>query len=112
MARKLGVGIADRLVEAGHVTLTDEGGEVTPSGKMFFMRLGIDVETPSHRVFCRPCLDWSERRYHLAGVLGDRIMHFCFDEGWIKQKPKDRVVEITPLGVRKFREVFGLRLDT
>jgi DNA-binding transcriptional ArsR family regulator len=112
LAGKLGVGIADRLVEAGHVTLTDEGGEVTPSGKMFFMRLGIDVATPSHRVFCRPCLDWSERRYHLAGVLGDRIMHFCFDEGWVKQKPKDRVVEITPLGVRKFREVFGLRLDT
>ena len=44
--------------------------------------------------------------------LGDRIMHFCFDEGWIKQKPKSRAVEITPLGTRKFREVFGLRLDT
>jgi DNA-binding transcriptional ArsR family regulator len=112
LAGKLGVGIADRLVDAGHVTLTDQGGEVTRSGTMFFRRIGIDVETtPSHRAFCRPCLDWSERRYHLAGVLGDRIMHFCFDEGWIKQKPKDRAVAITPLGVRKFREQFGLRLD-
>jgi len=112
LAGKLGVGIAQRLVDAGHLTLSDEGGEVTSSGKMFFRRVGIDVETaPSHRTFCRPCLDWSERRYHLAGVLGQRIMHFCFDEGWIKQKPKSRVVDVTPLGVRKFREVFGLRLE-
>ncbi len=111
LAGKLGVGIAQRLVEEGYVALTDGGGEMTPSGKMFFMRLGIDVETPSHRAFCRPCLDWSERRYHLAGVLGQRIMHFCFDEGWIRQKPKSRVVGITPLGLRKFREEFGLRLD-
>lgn len=113
LAGRLGVGIAQRLVDAGHVTLTDQGGEVTSSGTMFFRRIGIDAETaPTHRAFCRPCLDWSERRYHLAGVLGDRIMHFCFDEGWIKQKPKSRVVDITPLGTRKFREVFGLRLDT
>lgn len=112
LAGKLGVGIAQRLVDAGHLTLTDQGGEVTRSGTMFFRRVGIDVETaPSHRTFCRPCMDWSERRYHLAGVLGDRIMHFCFDEGWIKQKPKSRVVDVTPLGVRKFREQFGLRMD-
>ncbi|HKY85503.1 MAG TPA: winged helix-turn-helix domain-containing protein [Pseudorhodoplanes sp.] len=112
LAGKLGVGIAQRLVDAGHLTLTDQGGEVTSSGMMFFRRIGIDVETaPSHRTFCRPCMDWSERRYHLAGVLGDRIMHFCFDEGWIKQKPKSRVVDVTPLGARKFHEVFGLRMD-
>ena len=83
--------------------------QLTSSGTVFFRQIGIDVETtPSHRAFCRPCLDWSERRYHLAGVFGDRIMHFCFDEGWIKQKPKSRVVEITPLGTRKFRELFKL----
>ena len=112
-AGRLGVGITQRLVDAGHLTLSDQGGEVTSKGKMFFMRLGIDMEAaPSHRAFCRPCLDWSERRYHLAGVLGQRIMHFCFDEGWTRNKPKSRVVEITPLGVRKFREEFGLRLDT
>jgi DNA-binding transcriptional ArsR family regulator len=111
LAGKLGVGIAQRLVDAGHITLSDEGGEVTSKGKMFFMRLGIDVERPSQRAFCRPCLDWSERRYHIAGVLGQRVRQFCFDKGWIKQKPKSRVVEITPLGVRKLREEFGLRMD-
>ena len=112
LAGRLGVGIAQRLVDAGHLTLTDQGGEVTNSGKTFFSRLGLDLDAmPAHRTFCRPCMDWSERRYHLAGVLGDRIMHFCFDEGWIKQKPKSRVVEVTALGTRKFREVFGLRLD-
>ena len=45
------------------------------------------------------------------GQLGQRIRQFCFDKGWIRQKPKSRVVEVTPLGLRKFREELGLRLD-
>jgi len=112
LAGRLGVGIAQRLVDAGHLTLTDQGGEVTGSGRTFFSRLGLDLDTmPAHRTFCRPCLDWSERRYHLAGVLGAGIARFCFEKGWAKQKPRSRVVEVTPLGTRKFRELFGLRLD-
>jgi DNA-binding transcriptional ArsR family regulator len=113
IAGRLGVAIAHALTANGHIVLNDDGGEVTDGGREILARFGVDFGRASRgRIFCRPCLDWSERRYHLAGVLGDRIMHFCFDEGWIKQKPKSRAVEITPLGTRKFREVFGLRLDT
>lgn len=111
-AGRLGVAIADALVDRGYLLLTDDGGTVTPTGDMFFGRIGLDLEGErNHRPFCRPCLDWSERRYHLAGTLGARIASACFDDGWVKRKPQSRIVEITTLGRRKFRDVYGLRLE-
>lgn len=110
LAGRLAVGIADMLVEAGHLSLSDDGGELTDSGHVFFHRLGVDLaSTKNGRPFCRPCLDWSERRHHLAGTLGARIMDHCLEAGWIKRSRSSRVVEVTPLGARKFRDVFGLR---
>ena len=111
LAGKLAVGIADTLVDAGHLSLTPDAGEVTPSGRGFFEKLGIDLSGRSNRPFCRPCLDWSERRYHLAGTLGTRLMNHCLEAGWVRRKAESRAVDLTPLGVRKFRDVFGLRLD-
>jgi hypothetical protein len=111
LAGKLAVGIADTLINAGHLSLTPDAGEVTPSGRAFFEKLGIDLAGRSNRPFCRPCLDWSERRYHLAGTLGTRLMQYCLEAGWLRRKAGSRAVDITPLGVRKFRDVFGLRLD-
>lgn len=109
LAGRLAVGIADGLVEAGHLILTKDGGEVTASGHAFFARLGVELAAGSRRPFCRPCLDWSERRYHLAGMLGTRIMTHCLDAGWLRRKSASRLLDITPLGERKFSEVFGLR---
>lgn len=111
LAGRLAVGIADTLIDAGHLSLTPDAGEVTPSGRAFFEKLGIDLSGQSNRPFCRPCLDWSERRYHLAGTLGTRFMHHCLEAGWVRRKAGGRAVNVTPLGMRKFRDVFGLRLD-
>jgi DNA-binding transcriptional ArsR family regulator len=111
LAGRLAVGIADALIDAGHLSLTHDAGEVTASGRVLFENLGIDLAGKSNRPFCRPCLDWSERRYHLAGTLGSRLMHHCLEAGWVRRKAGSRAVEMTPLGVRKFRDVFGLRLD-
>jgi hypothetical protein len=111
-AGRLGVAIADALTDNGYLLLTEDGGTLTSSGEKFFGRIGLDLEGErSQRPFCRPCLDWSERRYHLAGTLGARITGACFDAGWVKRKPQSRVEEITTLGRRKFREVYGLRLE-
>jgi len=111
-AGRLGVAIADRLVDDGHVVLADDGGSVTGKGEAFLTRLGIGLDRGhSHRPFCRPCLDWSERRYHIAGTLGARIAQSAFDAGWVKRKPRSRVVDITPLGRRKFRDIYGLRIE-
>src|SRR5215468_245989 len=76
LAGQAGVAIADALIAMGHIVLTDEGGEVTPSGEHFFDLFGVDLSLArrSRRLFCRPCLDWSERRYHIRGVVGSTIL--------------------------------------
>ena len=59
------------------------------------------------RVFCRPCLDWSERRPHIAGRLGAALACRCFDLGWVARQRDTRAVAITPVGRAGFAERFG-----
>jgi hypothetical protein len=61
-------------------------------------------------VLCRPCLDWSERRPHLAGALGAELCRRSFASGWIRRRDGTRAVAITPKGFRIFREAFGAQL--
>jgi DNA-binding transcriptional ArsR family regulator len=112
LAGRLGVGLADSLVTRGFVVLETDGGEVTPAGLTFFDELGIDLALPtgSRRVFCRSCLDWTERRHHLAGHVGACLMRHCFDRGWLQSKRDSRAVTVTPKGSRQMAETFGISL--
>ena len=65
----------------------------------------------SARVLCRPCLDWSERRPHLAGAVGAALCARSLAEGWIRRIDGTRAVALTPKGERIFRERLGVRLD-
>ena len=89
LAGRLGVGIADALMRQGTVTLGEDTGEVTEAGHAALARLGIAVRSPARfrRLLCRPCLDWSERRPHLAGVLGAALCHRCLELGWVRRAP-------------------------
>ncbi|HYM03092.1 MAG TPA: helix-turn-helix transcriptional regulator [Stellaceae bacterium] len=109
---RLGVGLADALADAGHIVLTDDGGEVTPSGTGFLTGFGIDLAAMrlTRRIFCRPCLDWSERRPHLAGAAGAALAERCFALDWVARRRDSRALSITPAGRRGFAEVFGLSL--
>ena len=118
LAGRLGVALADALVTEGHVELTDDAGLVTDDGRALLDRLEIDVDAPparrgkrAARILCRPCLDWSERRPHLAGAVGTAICKHSFAKGWIRRKEGTRAVSVTPKGQRIFREEFGMRLD-
>src|SRR5579863_6776531 len=111
-AGRLGVGLADALTGAGHIVLTDDGGEVTPSGTGFLTGFGIDLDAMrlTRRIFCRPCLDWSERRPHLAGAAGAALAERCFALDWVARRRDSRALSITQSGRRGFAEVFGLSL--
>jgi hypothetical protein len=82
-----------------------------------FERLGIDVTSirigsgKYARVLCRPCLDWSERRPHLAGAVGAALCVRAFEENWIRRTKSSRAVAVTLKGWRVFRETIGARFD-
>jgi DNA-binding transcriptional ArsR family regulator len=111
-AGKLGVGLTDVLCARGHLTLGEDGGEVTESGVAFLQELGIDlvVARQRRRVFCRPCLDWTERRLHLGGSIGAALAQRCFDLKWLERMRGSRALVVTPRGHRGLKDVFGLSL--
>jgi DNA-binding transcriptional ArsR family regulator len=115
LAGQFGVALADALVRGGHVELAHDAGVVTDSGIALFARIGIDVaaltagRSKITRVLCRPCLDWSERRLHLAGVVGAALCARSFEENWIRRVEGTRAVSVTPKGWRVFREAIGVQ---
>jgi len=111
-AGRLGVGIADALVDRGCVELDGDGGTVTEAGQVFLHGFGA-APAPGKRpkrLFCRPCLDWSERRPHLAGAVGIAIACRCFELGWVRKVDGSRAVAITPAGQQGLRQTFGISL--
>ncbi|HEX4800684.1 MAG: ArsR/SmtB family transcription factor [Myxococcales bacterium] len=112
LAGKVGVALADALVERKYVVLTEGSGKVTDAGRTFFDELGVDL-TPrrnSRRAFCRPCVDWSERRWHIGGAVGAAIATRCFELGWTARRPEGRALSITPAGAEAFEDLFGIRV--
>jgi DNA-binding transcriptional ArsR family regulator len=110
LAGRLGVAVADGMVAVGRAVLTPDGGEITPAGLEFLGAFGAD---PMHggntrRLFCRPCLDWSERRFHLAGRVGAALCVRFFELQWIARQRDTRAVAITPAGREGFARTFGV----
>jgi DNA-binding transcriptional ArsR family regulator len=116
LAGRLGVALADALVAGGYAELASDGGVLTKAGIALLERIGIDVDglTQSSRrgarLLCRPCLDWSERRPHLAGAVGAALFTHSLSKGWIRRIDGTRAVAITPSGQHAFREQFGIEL--
>jgi hypothetical protein len=110
LAGRLGVALADALVERGYVVLGQDGGIVTAPGEAFFADFGIDLDQHGHgkRAFCRPCLDLSERRPHLAGTIGAALAKRGFEPGWIARLRDTRAVAISAKGRAGLSETFGI----
>ena len=84
--------------------------QITSEGEHWFDELGIDTRAlrNSGRVFARQCLDWSERRNHLAGALGSALAEQSFERGWIERVRESRAVRITELGHRELKHRLGV----
>lgn len=112
LAGKLAVALADRLSAKEFIILSDGAAAITEDGHRFFRDFGLelDAQGKSSRPLCRTCLDWSERRSHLAGRLGAALCQKCLDLGWIKRGKDSRAVAFTPKGLAGFRDTFGITL--
>jgi DNA-binding transcriptional ArsR family regulator len=110
LAGRLSVDLTDSLVAREYVVLDDEVAEITTAGSRFFTEFGIELPTrrSTRRHFCRLCLDWTERRPHIAGAVGATLTTRYFDLGWMERMDRSHAVIVTPLGRRGLQKIFGV----
>lgn len=112
LAGRLGVAVTKGMLEKGLLVAADNKRfEVTPIGAEWFSSMGLDLTKikPARAGLARQCLDWTERQHHLAGPLGVHLTSLLCNEGWIRRQKSSRVVEVTPMGWRKFEDHFGIQ---
>ena len=108
LAGEVGVRIYEGLVKKRALVPRADGLELSPKGRRLFRKLAIDTDALSSqkRAFCRACLDWSERRHHLAGALGAALLARLVELGWAKRARDSRVVSLTPTGQQALYRIF------
>lgn len=110
LAGDMGTQMFDSLIAQGHLVLDGDDLNLTRSGGVFIAEFGIDVATlrKSKSPLCRECLDWSERRSHLAGCLGRALLSRFEDLSWVKRDQKTRVVSFSTNGANEFERLFSV----
>ena len=111
LAGRLGVALADALI--AERWLEDDGRcyRLTPGGTRSLHALGIDVVVGAARAPARRCLDWTERRPHVAGPVGTALAMVALDRGWVRRLRGTRAVAVTPPGRAQLEKVFNLRWE-
>lgn len=111
LAGRLGVLLADTLVKRGLILTT--GFEITTRGEEWLRTLSIDVDAlrRGRRTLVRPCLDWSERRNHLAGAVGAAIAATMLERGWLARVEGTRAVRLTLRGREGLYRALGLEVQ-
>ena len=112
LAGKVAVEITNRLVHQKIVQLENDHYNVTRKGQQWFNTLGIDTESLQHerRQFARRCLDWSERKPHLAGSLGAALLNTWIDSGCVTRQKNTRATTLTVKGQQGLYKLLGLNL--
>jgi DNA-binding transcriptional ArsR family regulator len=110
LAGRLGVAVTDAMTGAGLLDQTG-GFALTAAGLAWLtgdLALSPDDLRPGTRPLARGCLDWTERRPHLAGVAGARLCETFLANGWVARIGSGRAVRLTPDGKAALRDRLGL----
>ena len=112
LAGRLGVVLAEKMQEKKWVFLEGRDFKVTSNGRDRFEQFGIDCSEleGSRRLFARRCIDWSERKPHIGGVLGAALASHFMKIDWIRRSTGSRVVFLTNEGRRSFMKIFEVDL--
>lgn len=111
LAGDMGTQMFDSLMAQGHLVLDGEELKLTDTGAAFASEFEIDVEglCKARAPVCRECLDWSERRSHLAGSLGRALLNRLEELAWAKRDQKTRVVTFSRNGAEEFKKLFPVK---
>lgn len=111
LAGDMGTQMFDSLLARGHLVLNGEDLELTSAGAAFASEFEIDITglRKARAPVCRECLDWSERRSHLAGGLGRAFLSRFEEMAWARRDRKTRVVTFSRDGAREFNKLFPAR---
>jgi len=110
LAGRLSTELTHFFTTHDYIVLAGDTAEITPTGERFLTEFGIDLPalTATRRHFCRLCLDWTERRPHIAGAVGAALTRRFFDLGWTERMQRSRAVIVTESGKRGFANTFGI----
>jgi DNA-binding transcriptional ArsR family regulator len=103
LAGKTGVAITDCMLKQKIIIADKDNFDLSAKGKKWFADLEIDIENLQllRRSFLRPCLDWSERRHHIAGSLAAALLNKMLLHDWIRRTRNSRAVFVTAKGQKK-----------
>jgi DNA-binding transcriptional ArsR family regulator len=107
LAGRIGVAIADSMQEQGLLINTDNTFILSPKGEKWCTDFGIDI-THRRRTFLRACLDWSERRPHIAGAIGAALLKKMLEEDWVRPVQHSRAMVITGKGESELEKWFNI----
>lgn len=107
LAGKIAVDLTQSLVNRKILILEDDKFLINPKKEIWFEKIGINLidAGKNKRHFAKPCLDWTERKYHLAGALGAALLLQMQKLNWIRKKNNSRIILLTVEGKNNFREL-------
>ncbi len=110
LAGQRGVQMFSCMLGRGDLREDGEDVTITPQGAAFAADFGVDLEALSsaRAPLCRACLDWSERRTHLAGSLGRAMLTRMEEMRWLRRDPDSRVIAFLSTGEMAFQQAFPL----
>jgi DNA-binding transcriptional ArsR family regulator len=110
LAGKIGVALADSLLEQKIIIEGNGVFEISSEGEKWFLDFGINIEEAQKqkRIFLKPCLDWSERRNHIAGSIGSLLLNKMISEDWLRKTKDSRAITITGKGEKELWKNFKI----